>query len=70
MWDVWFLGQIVYSNIEHPSIINKIYLRPKGIPDLAKPKVGLNFQRVSNAEIHHWNCHDSRARDQTIGMKV
>ena len=24
MWDVWFLGQIVYTNIEHPSIINKI----------------------------------------------
>ena len=26
MWDVWFLGQIVYSSIEHPSIINKIQL--------------------------------------------
>ena len=24
MWDVWFDGQIVYFNIEHPSIINKI----------------------------------------------
>ena len=24
MWDVRFLGQIVYSTIEHPSIINKI----------------------------------------------
>ena len=23
MWDVWFLGQIVYTSIEHPSIINK-----------------------------------------------
>ena len=26
MWDVWFLGQIVYSKIEHPWIINKIIL--------------------------------------------
>ena len=26
MWDVCFLGQIVYSSIEHPSIINKIGL--------------------------------------------
>ena len=24
MWDVWFDGQIVCFNIEHPSIINKI----------------------------------------------
>ena len=24
MWDVWFLGQIIYSKIEHPSIINKM----------------------------------------------
>ena len=24
MWDVWFLGQIVYSKIEHPWIINKM----------------------------------------------
>ena len=24
VWDVWFDGQIVYFNIEHPSIINKI----------------------------------------------
>ena len=26
MWDVWFHHQIVYSNIEHPSIINYNYL--------------------------------------------
>ena len=24
LWDVWFLGQIVYINIEHPSILIKI----------------------------------------------
>jgi hypothetical protein len=24
VWDVWFLGQIVCYNIEHPSIINKM----------------------------------------------
>ena len=24
MWDVWFLGQIEYSTIEHPWIINEI----------------------------------------------
>ena len=24
LWDVWSLGQIVYSKIEYPSIINKI----------------------------------------------
>ena len=24
LWDVWFLGQIVYFKIEHPLIINKI----------------------------------------------
>ena len=24
LWDVWFLGQIVYSKIEHPWIINKM----------------------------------------------
>ena len=24
LWDVWFLGQIVNSKIEHPWIINKI----------------------------------------------
>ena len=39
MWDVWFLGQIVYSKIEHPSIINKIIrwteivlIKPNPIP--------------------------------------
>ena len=26
VWDVWFDAQIVYFNIEHPSIINKIWL--------------------------------------------
>ena len=26
LWDVWFLGQIVNSKIEHPWIINKIDL--------------------------------------------
>ena len=26
LWDIWFLGQIVYFKIEHPSIINKIRL--------------------------------------------
>ena len=26
MWDVWFLGQIEYSTIEHPWIINEILL--------------------------------------------
>ena len=32
--DVWFLGQIVYSKIEHPSIINKIvFLRELKSPE-------------------------------------
>ena len=26
LWDVWFLGQIVYSKIEQPLIINKMAL--------------------------------------------
>ena len=30
LWDVWFLGQIVYFEIEHPSIINKIACKYKG----------------------------------------
>ena len=27
LWDVWFGGQIVCSDIEHPWIINKIYMK-------------------------------------------
>ena len=28
VWDVWFLGQIVYFKIEPPSIINKMNSTP------------------------------------------
>ena len=33
MWDVWFDGQIVCSNIEHPSIINKIQCTYSSVPN-------------------------------------
>ena len=46
------------------------YIHLRGIPDLVKPEVHQSFQRVSNAEIHHWSCHGSKVRDQIIDMKV
>ena len=34
VWDVWFRHQIVYTNIEHPSIVDEIdAFFPKGLTE-------------------------------------
>ena len=43
MWEVWFLGQIVCYNIEHPSIINKINFIKKIEVHLSISKVLVSF---------------------------
>ena len=47
MWDVWFLGQIVYSTIEHPSLINK-----KILSIFSGPESGQHLRLTGGNEIH------------------
>ena len=52
MWDVGFHHQIVYTNIEHPSIINKIMQgQPQKWTEQSPPLILENLKPVSMIEI-------------------